>query len=135
MLLVSAMRQGWFDADYESKLVWSNSGSIARISDDGSMISFYVYAVDKKTGNWKLIGPSRHPIVGQKFVHLQFNLLGHELAAVDEFGRTYLYSLLGGVGNMQAASLDTKGQTELDAVVGLHWLPICPLDCRVSLDE
>lgn len=99
-----------------------------------------MYAVDATSGEWKLSGPSNHPITIAEplhFVHIQFNLVGHELAAIDNLGHSHIYSQLGGIGRMQAGSSiaqeDESQHTELDAIAGLHWLPIFPLDCRVCL--
>lgn len=55
---------------------------------------------------------------------------------VDNFGRVHLYTISGGNGKMHVVANDTVTANdqlnELDTVVGLHWLPQYPLDCRVS---
>lgn len=120
------------------KLAWSNSGSIARISSDGHNISFRAFLRDIKIGKWSLGEENQHPLHapdGSTFVHLHFNHVGQDLAVVDDLGIVHLYSMSGGNGRMHRAAVDLgtdqARRSLLDAAIGLHWLPIFPLDCRV----
>ncbi|QIX02065.1 hypothetical protein AMS68_007582 [Peltaster fructicola] len=120
-----------------TKLAWSNTGSIARISEDGTTVTFRILERHVKTKTWSLSDESKHSIsapIGCRFVHLAFNLIGQDLALADNLGRLHLHSSSGGNGKMHAAVVDTvpgaEKLSELDAVVGLHWLPQYPYDCR-----
>jgi mediator of RNA polymerase II transcription subunit 16, fungi type len=121
------------------KLAWSSAGSIAQISDDGSKITFRVMIRDQKSGDWNLSSPTKaviHAPEGTEFVHLQFNGQGVDLAAADNLGGVHIYVMMGVLGRMQLSPADgsvNEGQrSELDAVVGLHWLPMFPLEFKVG---
>ncbi|KAK3115231.1 Mediator of RNA polymerase II transcription subunit 16 [Teratosphaeriaceae sp. CCFEE 6253] len=121
-----------------SKLAWSNAGFIAQISDDSRQIAFRTVMRDQKSGSSELSEESHFPISapdGVLFVHLQFSGLGTDLAVADSHGGVHVYSLTGVLGRMQAAPADISVndgvKTELDAVVGLHWLPTWPIEYRV----
>jgi mediator of RNA polymerase II transcription subunit 16, fungi type len=123
------------------KLAWSNAGSIAQISDDGSKITFRTLIRNQKTLEWKLSPPANAFVSapeGTEFVHVQFNGQGVDLAATDDLGGVHIYVMVGVLGRMQLAPADTsvnEGQrSELDVVVGLHWLPMY-LQFRVSSPE
>ena len=67
--------------------------------------------------------------------HIRFSGIGIDLAAVDDSGQVYVYSLMGALGKMPLAQRriepDEVPRTELDAVVGLHWLPVWPTEFKV----
>ena len=97
---------------------------------------------DQTTGNWRLSDESKHPVLaseGKKFVHIQFNGIGNDVAVVDHLGILHMYTLSHGVlSRMQHVpngAVQSDGRSELDAVVGMHWLPIWPTEFRVSLDK
>lgn len=122
-----------------SKLAWSNTGSIARIKDHGRKIVFHTLRRDSHSGSWSLTRDSKEvlaPSAGARWEHIQFSNLGIDLAAVDTLGRVTIYTLTGALGKMQVAPHSIV-QSELprsdsDAVVGLHWLPVWPNEFRVS---
>lgn len=120
------------------KLAWSTTGSIARISLDGRKIGFSVFVQDSKTGAWAPGKESSFPLIapeGSYFTHMQFSGMGTELAVVDDVGLVHVYGGQTGLGRMTAfpteMSYDRSGRSELDAVVGLHWLPLFPTEFRV----
>lgn len=73
---------------------------------------------------------------GTHFVHVQFSGPGTEMAAVDDQGGVHVHSLTGAIGRMSPAMMDPGAKvydrTDLDAVVGLHWLPLWPSEFKVS---
>lgn len=121
------------------QLAWANTGSIARISEDGSKVTFHAMIRDIKASSWKLSVENKHVIEapeGRKFVHVQFSGLGMDLAIADHVGGVHMYTLLGALGRMGPAPGDYQHAvgplTELNAVVGLHFLPLFPTELRVS---
>ncbi|KAK5134455.1 hypothetical protein LTR08_006502 [Meristemomyces frigidus] len=107
-----------------TKLVWSNTGSIAQISKDGSKIFFRTMFRDQTTSAYGLSEESQHPVnapEGRQFVHLQFSGLGVDLAALDHHGGVHLYTVAGATGRMQLLPCDKellkRDGTDLDAVV------------------
>lgn len=124
---------------FPRRLAWSNTGSIAQISKDGSKASFRTMIRNQKTGVYKLSDRSKHAVElpeGRHFVHLQFNGLGLELAVIDNHGGIHLCSVAGATGRMQQAAADPTirdgGRNDLDAVVAMLWLPLYPSEFRVS---
>lgn len=122
------------------KLAWSNTGSIARITHDEEEIHFSVFVRDLKTGAWAPGKDSSFPIIapeGSRFVHIQFSGIGSELAVVDDVGLVHVYASQTGLGRMHAfpteINYDRAGRSELDSVVGLHWLPLYPAEFKVSV--
>ncbi len=95
-----------------------------------------------KTGKWSLSEPSETPMVapeGRLFQHIQFSGIGMDLAATDDRGVVHLHTVIGPLGKMFRApsnitAADT-GHSELDVVVGLHWLPTWPNEFKVSCPE
>jgi len=125
--------------DSNRKLAWSNTGSIVQIQDGGEKITFRTLQRNQKSGEWGLSEESKHLITaaaGRRFVHIQWNGLGIDLAAVDDLGKVQVYSMSGAVGRMQAAQGDAfridDAHGSNDALVGLHWLPLYPAELRVS---
>jgi len=120
------------------KLAWSNTGSIARISPDGRKIAFSVFMQDPKTSAWAPGKESSFPIIspeGSRFEHIRFNGMGSDLAVADDVGLVHVYSGQTGLGRMTALptemDYDRTGRSELDAVIGLHWLPLFPSEFKV----
>lgn len=95
-----------------------------------------------KTGVWDLTPESKFPVLapeGVTFEHLQFSGIGIDLAIVDSRGLVQVYTLIGALGKMRAAASnvlpgDGSGG-DLDAVVGLHWLPLYPMEFKVSVSK
>ena len=93
----------------------------------------------RKTGAWTISEPSKHTIEapsGRKFVHVEFNGLGIELAVIDSAGVVHMHTLTGALSKMMPAAggeLSRKSAAhELNVVVGLHWLPLFPAEFKVS---
>ncbi|KJX96696.1 RNA polymerase II Mediator complex subunit Sin4 like protein [Zymoseptoria brevis] len=113
-----------------TKLAWSNTGSIARISEDGTQVTFHVMRRHRKTGQWCVGRPSRYPLKvpgGREFVHIQFSGIGIDLAVVDDLGIVHMHTLTGGLGRMVPAEGNISNhvtRNELHAVVGMHWLAV-----------
>ena len=62
-----------------------------------------------------------------KLVHLAFSAMGNDLAVVDSAGSVLLYTTgftLTQLGLVHTCNADSGD--ELNAVVGLHWLPVFP---------
>jgi mediator of RNA polymerase II transcription subunit 16, fungi type len=120
----------------DSTLVWSNNGSIAHVSRDGRKISFSALFRDQKTGRWNL-NESNYAVdapPGKLFVHIQFNGLGLDLAAVDSEGGVHLYSLAGSINRLhQAHGEYAAGRGDIDQIVGMHWLRLYPNEFGVSV--
>lgn len=94
---------------------------------------------DKQTAAWCMSDESKYPIEapsGRHFVHIQFSGIGIDLAAVDNVGTTHMYTLTGALGRMSETSSDSAREqtprTELDAIVGMHWLALYPAEFRVG---
>lgn len=122
------------------KLAWSNTGSIARISADGSKVLFYTLVRDMKPKLWTISAASKFPIAapeGRTFVHVQFSGIGIDLAIVDSAGMVHMRVMAGALGRMLPAERDPSREiqpkNELDAVVGMHWLCLWPAEFTVSL--
>ncbi|PPJ54153.1 hypothetical protein CBER1_01040 [Cercospora berteroae] len=120
-----------------TKLAWSNTGSIAQVAPDGSHIAFRAMVRHRKTGAWTISEPSKHIIEapsGRKFVHVEFNGLGIELAVIDSAGVVHMHTLTGALSKMMPAAggeLSRKSAShELNVVVGLHWLPLFPAEFK-----
>lgn len=93
---------------------------------------------DQKTGGWRLSEASKHSIMapeGRVFVHVHYNGLGSELAIADNLGVIRMYGFGHGVLSRAHHLLDdaiqSDGRSELDAIVGMHWLSIWPAEFRV----
>lgn len=124
------------------KLAWSNTGYVAQILEHGKMIGFRTTLRDQKTRDWTLSEQSKHTIQGpesREFVHIQFNGFGTDLAACDSHGFVRLYTMTGVLGRLAPANVDGSvsegARSELDVVVGMHWLPMWPNEYRVSRAE
>lgn len=92
-----------------------------------------------KTGLWELTEESKFPLEapeGVTFEHLQFSGIGIDLSVVDSRGFVQVYTLTGALGKMRAAPSNLPpiegGGSDLDAVVGMHWLPLHPMEFKVS---
>ena len=120
-------------------MAWANTGSIAQIKDDGQKIVFRAIIRDSTTGAWSLTKESKFPVLahdGMKWEHIQFSGIGIDLAAVDNTGAVYIYTLVGALGKMLLApsniNMSETPRSDLDAVVGMHWLAAYPTEFKVS---
>ncbi|KAI6835587.1 hypothetical protein KC340_g5325 [Hortaea werneckii] len=121
-----------------TKLAWSNTGSIACISDDGLKITFHSTLRNPRKEQYELSKPSKHPLEapdGRHFVHIQFSGFGPDLAAVDSYAGIHIYSMAGAIGRMQPVTVDPAvvdgGSSVLDTLVGMYWLPLSPAEVKV----
>lgn len=124
----------------DRKVAWAPTGSIAQITDHGKKIVFRALVRNMKTGDWRLTQESRYPIEapeGTTWKHVCFSGIGIELAAVDSRGQVQIFTLVGALGKMRLASsssaLPGDGEGDLSEVVGMHWLPLHPMEFKVSL--
>lgn len=122
------------------KLAYSNTGSIAQIVDGGAKITFRAILRNPKTGIWSLLNESKHPLLppdGSKWEHIKFNNIGIDLAATDSQGRVFVYTLQGALGRMPLAPENIERtphvRPDLEAVVGLYWIPMYPTEFRVRV--
>ncbi|CAK4028645.1 Hypothetical predicted protein [Lecanosticta acicola] len=116
-----------------TRLAWSSTGSIARITADRSKVVFHTLVRDKRTGGWTLTGDSKHPLeapVGRRFVHLKFSGIGIDLIVIDDVGASHMYTLAGVLERTTCLGVAREGKSELDAVVGIHWLSLYPAEFR-----
>lgn len=124
-----------------SKLVWSNTGYIAEIVEGGKKIALRTTVRNPKTGEWTLTDESKHAVEapeGTLFKHIAASGIGTELAVVDDHGKVAVYSSvhmpLGRLTPIPVQPEDSKSLgSDLDAVVGLHWLPMYPTEFKVGL--
>lgn len=117
------------------RLAWSNTGSIARITADKRKVIFHALSRDKQTGGWTLTGDSKHTLEapqGRKFEHLKYSGIGIELIVVDDAGTSHVYTLAGSLEKTAPMGVAREGKSELDAVIGMHWLPLFQAEFRVS---
>lgn len=125
---------------FRRKLDWAATGSIAQISPDGRRISFRVVSRNQQTGTWSLAEESGgSPLLapdGAIWQHIQFSRIGINLATVNSRGAVVVYTLIGTLGGMGLPPTNVKpaetSRSDLDAVVGMHWLPIYPTEFKVS---
>ncbi|KAK0874939.1 Mediator of RNA polymerase II transcription subunit 16 [Friedmanniomyces endolithicus] len=120
-----------------SMLAWSNAGYTAEISRIGCAISFRTVIRHQQSGGSTLSEESKHLVPSPEdahFAHIQFSGPGTELAAADSLGGVHVYTMTGVLGRLQAAptrtSLKEGQRTELERVVGLHWLQLWPAEFR-----
>ncbi|KAK0853842.1 Mediator of RNA polymerase II transcription subunit 16 [Friedmanniomyces endolithicus] len=120
-----------------SMLAWSNAGYMAEISRIGCAFSFRTVIRHQQSGRSTLSKESKHLVPSPDdahFAHIQFSGSGTELAAADSLGGVHVYTMTGVLGRLQAAPTRTslkEGQgTELERVVGLHWLQLWPAEFR-----
>lgn len=120
------------------RIAWSNTGSIACISDNGRMISFRTLVRDQQAAQYKLSEACKRGIEappGKEFVHLSFSGLGLDMAVVDRGGGVQVYSLGGAINRPHPAAGDfggLAGNSDIDAVVGMHWLRVFPTEFSVG---
>lgn len=93
-----------------------------------------------KNGDWTLTEESKHPVEaaeGTIFRHIEASRIGTELAVVDGHGKVQVYSSihspLGKLSQAPQQSEETKNLgSDLDVVIGLHWLALWPTEFRVG---
>lgn len=93
---------------------------------------------NQKDGTWSLSPESQYPLTapdGARIVHVEFNGIGIDVAAFDDSGRLYLWTLASALGRMQPARVESSNGKigDLEVAIGVHWLPVYPTQFRVSL--
>ncbi|KAF2770839.1 hypothetical protein EJ03DRAFT_56389 [Teratosphaeria nubilosa] len=118
-----------------TKLAWSNTGAIARVSADGKSILISTLFRDQNTGQYEVSRESKYPIqapASKTFQHIQFNGMGLEMVAFDSQGGPHFYSISGDINRMQPSSIEPAGfvddRSDLDRVVGCTWLRLFPME-------
>lgn len=119
------------------KIAWSKNGCVAYISPDGYTVNLKVFSRDAATGKWNL-GKNVLLQVPEgyddyHFVHLSWSHLGNDLAVMDASGRVMFFSCAMALDRMQFIRAEPAHQeSELDSVVGMHWLAILPYEQKVG---
>ncbi|RMZ69191.1 mediator of rna polymerase ii transcription subunit 16 [Pyrenophora seminiperda CCB06] len=113
------------------KISWSKNGCVAYISPDGYSVNLNIFSHDPETGKWDLgkVVPLDLPQGRDVFplTHLSWSHLGNDLAIMDEAGRVMVFSCALALDRMQFSRADiAHPESELDDVVGMHWLAILP---------
>ncbi|EFQ88243.1 hypothetical protein PTT_15971 [Pyrenophora teres f. teres 0-1] len=113
------------------KISWSKNGCVAYISPDGYSVNLKIFSHDPETGKWDLgkavplVFPQNREVF--PLTHLSWSHLGNDLAIMDEAGRVMVFSCAMALDRMQFSRADIPHpESELDAVVGMHWLAILP---------
>ncbi|KAJ9668679.1 Mediator of RNA polymerase II transcription subunit 16 [Coniosporium apollinis] len=116
------------------KIAWSKLGCVASVTRDGREVEFRSLVRRPEDGRWEL--SKKQPLRldyahdGSYITHLSWGLMGTDLAVVDNCGRISLFTntFTFVLGRMQAMAKNSisEPESELSAVVGLHWLSIIP---------
>jgi mediator of RNA polymerase II transcription subunit 16 len=119
------------------KTAWSKSGCVACITPDNYGVNLRVFSRDTETGKWDLGKevPLELPQGREVFqlTHLSWSYLGNDLAVVDEAGRVMIFSCLMALDRMHVERAEiAHPESEVDAVVGMHWLAILPYGQKVG---
>jgi mediator of RNA polymerase II transcription subunit 16 len=126
------------------KISWSKSGCVAYISPDNYSVNLRAFSRDAETGKWNLGKdvPLELPHGRDVFQlsHLSWSHLGNDLAVIDEAGRVMIFSCIMALDRMHFERTEiAHPESEVDAVVGMHWLAILPYGQKVgpvpSLEE
>ncbi len=119
------------------KIAWANNGCVAYISPDGYTINLKVFLRDPDSGKWHLgKDVPLEPPPGREvfpFVHLSWSHLGNDLAVIDEAGHVMIFTCAMALDRLQFIRAElVHPESEVDAVVGMHWLAILPYEQKVS---
>ncbi|KAF2131642.1 hypothetical protein P153DRAFT_429890 [Dothidotthia symphoricarpi CBS 119687] len=115
------------------KIAWSKNGCVAYITPDGYTVNLKVFSRDATTGKWDL-GKDVHLEIPEgrddyQFVHLYWSHLGNDLAVMDAAGRVMIFSCAMALDRMQFIRTElAQSESEVDGVVGMHWLAILPYE-------
>lgn len=112
---------------------------MAYISPDGYTVNLKVFFRDPETGKWDLGKdiPLEFPQGREIFplVHLSWSHLGNDLAVMDEAGRVMVFSCAMALDRLHFVRSDlVHPESEVDAVVGMHWLAILPYEQKVRVE-
>ena len=119
------------------RIAWSKNGCVAYISPDGYTVNLKVFSRDTETGKWDLgKDVPLEPPTGREifpFVHLSWSHLGNDLAVMDEAGRLMIFTCAMALDRLQFIRAElVHPESEVDAVVGMHWLAILPYEQKVN---
>ncbi|KAK8156331.1 mediator complex, subunit Med16 [Phyllosticta citrichinensis] len=117
------------------KIAWSKSGCVANITRDGRGISLRAFQRDSSTGKWVLGDASPLEILSSHdeypLVHVSWGHLGVDLTVIDAAGRVLIFTATQAVDRLKLTRDNVADQeSEYNAVVGLHWLPVAPQQTR-----
>ena len=111
------------------KVSWSRHGAIAYITKTGCGIKMRCLRYSPKGRRWALseefnISEDSENASQLKFVHLEWNYIGGDLAAIDEMGRISIFTMAFHAINQitQSRSASSDAENELDQPVGFYWL-------------
>lgn len=115
------------------RITWSKNGCVAYISPDGYSVNLKVFSRDAETGKWSLGKdvplelPQGRDIF--PFVHLSWSHLGNDLTVMDEAGRVMVFTCAMALDRLHFIRAElAHPESEVDAVVGMHWLAILPYE-------
>ncbi|KAF2018963.1 hypothetical protein BU24DRAFT_109366 [Aaosphaeria arxii CBS 175.79] len=119
------------------KLTWSKSGCVAYITPDGLSVKLRVFSRDPATGKWDLGKEATLDVPRQddfQFVHLSWSHLGNDIAVVDAAGHVAILTCTTAMDRMSLMRADVSpSDTEMDAVVGMHWLALLPYEQKNNI--
>ncbi|RYO25542.1 hypothetical protein AA0121_g406 [Alternaria tenuissima] len=113
------------------KIAWSKNGCVAYINPDGYSVNLKIFSRDPESGKWDLgrSVPLELPQGREVFplTHLSWSHLGNDLAVTDDAGRVMVFSCAMALDRMHFTRAEVaQPESEIDAVVGMHWLAILP---------
>ncbi|EUC46444.1 hypothetical protein COCMIDRAFT_4478 [Bipolaris oryzae ATCC 44560] len=113
------------------KISWSKNGCVAYITPDGYSVNLKIFSRNSETGKWALGKPVplELPQGSEVFplIHLSWSHLGNDLAVMDQAGRVMIFSCAMALDRMHFTRAEiAHPESEVDAVVGMHWLAILP---------
>lgn len=119
------------------KITWSKSGCVAYITPDGFSVKLKVFARDPATGKWDLGKDAIVELPRQdevQYVHLSWSHLGNDIAVVDAAGHVSTLTCTMALDRMTVMRADVvQPETEMDAVVGMHWLAFLPYEHKNNI--
>ena len=66
---------------------------------------------------------------------MQFSNIGHDLVVLDDLGLAHFFTCSTGLGRMNPSPVDfgqdRTARSDLDVVIGLHWLMQWPIEFKV----
>lgn len=110
---------------------------MASITRDGRGVNLRAFQRNPTDGKWVLgdEAPLQIPSVHEEFplVHVSWGHLGVDLAVVDAAGRILVYTAAQAADRMKLSREPfSDHESESNALVGLHWLPVAPQQVKVS---
>lgn len=121
----------------DRKISWSKNGCVAYITPDGYSVNLKIFSRNPETGKWALgkTVPLELPQGSEVFplIHLSWSHLGNDLAIMDQAGRVMIFSCAMALDRMHFTRAEiAHPESEVDAVVGMHWLAILPYAQKVA---